>query len=71
MASKLFGTNVEPACAYCAHGFWASDHQMILCAKKGVVAPHYHCRKYVYAPLKRVPKKAPRLPEYDKSDFEL
>ena len=55
MASKLFGKNIEPACAYCAHGFWASDHKMILCEKKGVVAPFYHCRKFVYAPLKRVP----------------
>lgn len=71
MASKLFGKNIEPACAYCTHGFWDSRHEMILCAKKGVVAPYYQCRKFTYAPLKRVPQKTPRLPEYDKSEFQL
>lgn len=69
--SKLFGNTIEPACTYCANGQPAPDKVMILCKKYGPVAPYYKCKKFVYNPLKRVPKRRPKLPVYHKEDFEL
>lgn len=70
-SKKLFGNQIEPACEYCEHGEPARSSQMILCKKQGIVAPYYHCRKFLYAPLKRVPRRAMPLPQYDKKDFTL
>ena len=71
LAQKLFGERVEPACGYCRFGRPTADGRMILCEKAGVVAPYYRCKKYHYAPLKRVPARQAVLPTYSKSDFEL
>lgn len=71
MAWKLFGNRIEPACGYCRYGRDSADGQMILCEKQGVVAPYHHCRKYRYAPLRRVPPRQAVLPSYDSGDFTL
>lgn len=73
MLSKkgLFGNHIDPACGYCEHGSPTRDGGRILCPKMGVVAPHFHCKKYIYAPLKRVPTRQRELQKFDKSDFEL
>lgn len=71
MAKELFGNRIEPACAYCRHGRPMVNQQGILCEKKGVMAPYDSCRKYRYAPLKRVPPRQIALPTYDRSEFEL
>lgn len=73
MASKnnLFGNNIGPACVYCELGRPAPDNIMVLCRKYGPVAPHFKCAKFRYDPLKRVPKRAPKLPDYTPEDFEL
>lgn len=68
---ELFGNNIEPACGYCRFGKPTNDGGRILCPNTGVVAPHFHCKKYRYDPLKRVPSRQPMLQQYDKSDFEL
>ena len=60
--TKLFGNHIEPACGYCERGTASKDGNMVLCESKGVVAPFYSCRKFVYAPLKRVPKRARAVP---------
>ena len=65
------GTTIAPACEYCQFGQRAADPRMILCEKSGVVAPGYHCRKYVYDPLARVPKRQPKLPGFSPEDFSL
>lgn len=68
---KLFGNTVDPACIYCRSGRPSPDNVMILCRKYGPVAPFYQCRKFQYDPLKRVPKKQPKLPSYSAEDFQL
>ncbi len=65
------GATITPACAYCAFGQRATDPRMILCEKSGVVAPTYHCRKYQYDPLARVPRRRPKLPHFTSEDFSL
>lgn len=71
MAKKLFGKNIDPACEYCERGKITEDRKMVLCIHKGIVAPFYSCRKYIYDPTKRIPKRAKKLPEYNENDFKL
>lgn len=67
----FFRTDHPPACEYCRHGFPTKDAERLLCENSGIVPPHYACRRFVYCPLKRIPKRAPKLPSYTKEDFEL
>lgn len=69
--NSFFGDKISPACVYCELGHTASDKKMILCKKKGVVSPYYSCKKFVYAPLKRIPKRLPKLPSFSDEDFSL
>ena len=71
MKKGLFRGDIAPACEYCEHGHRASDGVMILCIKKGMVSPHYACRRFLYSPLKRVPRRQPRLPTFSPEDFRL
>ena len=68
---KLFDNTISPSCSYCEHGCRTSDGAAILCEKRGVVGTDFYCRKFLYDPLKREPKRRPRLPDYQASDFEL
>lgn len=68
---QLFNPEIEPCCAFCEHGRTAPDGKTVLCIKKGIVLPDGHCRKYRYDPLRREPKPRPKLPQYDKSEFEI
>ena len=69
--SALYGATISPACEYCLHGRRAADDKMILCSLRGVVSPYYQCRKYVYDPLRRIPRRQPKLPEFSPEDFSL
>lgn len=60
---------VEPACRFCALG--EASGKDILCSKMGPVSEDFCCRRFRYDPLKRVPKKMPKLPQFDPSDFTL
>lgn len=68
---KFFGNRIEPACEYCANGTKSKDGESILCERQGIVAPYFSCRKFVYDPLKRIPKRMPKLPDYDEEMFKL
>lgn len=68
---KLFGNTVPPACQYCEHGQPTADPNLILCVRHGAVSPTHQCRRYVYDPLKRVPRRPPCLPEFSPEDFKL
>jgi len=68
----LFRKSIEKSCANCARSGKVNDGAY-LCTKKGMVAPGYHCRRFKYDPLKRVPtKKNPTdFSKYDDVDFSL
>ena len=68
---KLFGSQIEPDCSYCKFGSPMKKSSRIVCAKGGIVSPGFHCRRFSYDPLKRVPQRPRRLPRFDRSDFEL
>lgn len=67
---RLFSSEIEPSCSYCKFGFVTHD-DTVLCEKRGVTKQYDSCKKFVYAPLKRVPKRPRELPKFDPSDFEL
>ena len=70
--TMLFRKEIEPRCAYCARGVCIGDEQ-IACLHKGIVPAGYHCRKFEYDPLKRVPAQpaAPDFSKYKDQDFSL
>lgn len=52
----LFGKNIEPRCVYCVHKSELDDNTG-LCDIRGPVNLNFHCRKFRYDPLKRIPPK--------------
>lgn len=71
---KYFGKAIEPKCEYCEFGKRSSDGDKVLCTKKGMVDASFHCPKFVYSPLKRIPvKQLERVGwlegDYDEKDF--
>lgn len=67
----LFGQNITPACEYCANSRPAPDGKMFLCKHSGVVCSYYKCRRFIYDPLRRTPKRLPKLPSFTPDDFKL
>ena len=66
--SKLFGNNIDTSCEYCSNA--QKINGIILCkANREIV--NGNCSKFKYNPLMRVPKTAPKFPQYDPKDFEL
>ena len=67
----LFRKEIEPRCVYCANGASIGNEQ-IACLHRGIVPEGYHCRRFVYDPLKRVPARPRPLPEEDgQKDYSL
>ena len=52
----LFRRNIEPCCAYCAHGNPVSETESV-CTKRGVTDIGSHCSAFKYDPLRREPPK--------------
>lgn len=67
---KYFGKAIEPKCEYCEHGKRASDGNKVLCTKKGMVDAGYHCTKFLYSPLKRIPVKQLERVGWLEGDYE-
>ncbi len=42
----------EKVCAYCENGQRLIDSESALCKYKGAVSMDYHCRRFVFDPLK-------------------
>ncbi|MDD4510154.1 MAG: hypothetical protein PHY23_04520 [Oscillospiraceae bacterium] len=68
----LFRKEIEPRCAYCAKGAQAEEDQVV-CIKRGIVSPSYHCRSFQYDPLRRTPPPPapPRKRPFSPEDFSL
>lgn len=68
----LFRKSIEPRCVYCQRGANLENGEVI-CAKKGVVPEGFHCRRFIYDPLKRQPPAAavPDFSKLDDEDFHL
>lgn len=71
MAKSLFATNEYRFCSSCLHGHNSNFGDKILCKNMGITDPLFTCKKYKYNPLKRIPFRAPVLPEFDKDEFKI
>ena len=49
--------NIEVFCKYCELATPIVSDSKMVCPKYGVVSADYRCRKFVYDPLKRDPKR--------------
>ena len=67
----LFGATISPSCEYCEFGRKAPQPGCFYCEKKGPVRQMPKCRHDRYDPLRRVPKRAPKLPSFSPEDFAL
>ena len=69
---KLFRSNMEKRCAYCLHSRTISETEAA-CEKKGIVDAAYHCFRFSYDPLRRVPPRpaAFKAEQYREEDFKL
>ena len=67
----LFRKSIEPACAYCTHGY-AGEDDSVICTKKGIMQPWQRCRSFNYDPLKRQPEAPlPPVTNVDPDTFRL
>jgi len=48
-------------CEFCRFASRVALTGDMLCEKKGIVSDDHTCGKYIYDPLKRVPRKLPKL----------
>lgn len=67
---KLFGNNIKPSCKYCALGT-PGEGDVIKCSKFGDMKAYDSCKKYVYNPLKRIPKKELSLANSAVNDIDF
>lgn len=67
---KYFGKAIEPKCEYCEYGNRARDGDKVLCTKKGLVDAGFHCPKFLYSPLKRIPVKQLERVGWLEGDYE-
>ena len=71
MKNKLFGNDTYTTCAYCSRVKKSEDGMILYCGRKGIVRAEDTCRRFSYDPFKRVPRSAPKLPEYEPEEFIL
>ena len=64
---KLFGNEIEPRCAYCAHSTDSGDPCRISRKPDKTGA----CGEFSYDPLRRSPTSVPPLKKYDPEEFKL
>ena len=67
----LFSNEITKCCALCERATKLQDVNTVLCKKRGVVSSEHCCSKFVYDPLKRVPKRITVMAEYSPEDFSI
>lgn len=50
---------IEKICAFCECSRSTHDKDFLVCSKNGIVHAAYKCRRFIYDPMKRTPKRAP------------
>ena len=68
----IFSKDITPMCLYCEKGKKIYGTDDVICAKKGLVKADFHCKRFVYTPLKRKPASIYcEKEEYNQKDFEI
>ena len=66
--SALFGRNIAPDCAYCAHSV---PVQGGLKCRSGQAPGQNRCKRYTSDPRRREPKGEPKLGQFSAEEFKL
>lgn len=66
--NKNLTPDIPYVCQFCEHAALINDECNVLCEYKGIVNREYKCKKYVYDPLKRVPRTLPPIPKLSEDD---
>ncbi len=68
MKKQLFGNNIAPSCAYCAHSKHEGSSQF---CEVNRTLKNGRCKKFTYNPIMRAPYGSAPLPAYDEEEFVL
>ena len=60
---------IERYCRYCENAKTLSDTDTVLCDRYGVVSASHRCRKFMYDPMKRTPKRQTTAPSLEFVDI--
>ena len=71
MKKTLYDKKMEPRCKYCSIGILAADEKSVICKKRGIMDPDSQCKRFKYDPLKRQPRRAPKMMEFSEDEFLL
>ncbi len=71
MSKNIYNKDVPKCCGHCANAQISMSLKLVFCKFRGPVSEDDVCRKYIYDPVKRVPKSSAKLPQYSKEDFML
>ena len=69
--NKSNNQDLPCVCEFCEHATTINDEFNVLCNHRGIVNKEYKCKKFVYDPLKRVPRPLPPLPKLTEEDLVL
>ena len=64
-------SEIPCVCEFCEYATPISDDDNVLCRHKGIVHREYHCRRFFYDPLKRVPKPPAQFLTPDTDNMKL
>ncbi len=67
--TALYGSHIKPNCDYCSNN--TTPDLSPTCAVNCEINEDGICKKFVYDPLMRTPKKRPALAKFTKEDFEI
>ena len=65
MRNSIFTYQNKKDCAYCRHN---DAKEGVVCALQSEKHP---CDRFCYDVFKRIPKKTPKLQQFDKAEFEI
>ena len=57
-------------CARCEFASYVCDDDVMLCRVRGIVPADWHCRKFSYDPVKRVPPGRVKVTEHEFVDID-
>ncbi len=69
--NKSKNLDLPCVCEFCEHAATINDDTNVLCGLRGIVDKEYKCKKFLYDPLKRVPRPLPPLPKLTEEDLVL
>ena len=62
---------IEKYCKFCENAKTLSDGDTMLCDRFGIVSASHKCRRFIYDPMKREPKRLKQDPQLEYVDTDI